>query len=242
MEHTPCCFFFLQYIIFHYCFQFGHHNAGTLGVQHCCISYIIFIIIFSFLLGYWVLFSDVHHISFLLLFSVSPSPCWDIGCSSVLHITYYFLLLFSISPSPCWGTGCCSVMYIIYYFYYYFQFHHSPCWGTGCCSVMYIIYYFCYYFQFHHHHAGTLGIRQCCTSFIILIINFSFQFHHHYAGALGVVQYCTSYIIFNIIFSFTITMLGHWVFGSVACPLVKFMQVTSVAVSIYTNVAIGIDR
>ena len=43
-------------------------------------------------------------------------------------------------------------------------------------------------------------------------------------------------------FSFTRTMLGRWIFGQIMCPLVLFMQVTSVAVSIFTNMAIGIDR
>ena len=43
-------------------------------------------------------------------------------------------------------------------------------------------------------------------------------------------------------FTFTQTMLGHWIFGEIMCPLVRFMQVTSVAVSIFTNMAIGVDR
>ena len=47
---------------------------------------------------------------------------------------------------------------------------------------------------------------------------------------------------FCIPFTFTKTMLGRWVFGEVMCPLVLFMQVLSVAVSIFTNTAIGIDR
>ena len=47
---------------------------------------------------------------------------------------------------------------------------------------------------------------------------------------------------FCIPFSFTNTMLGHWIFGEAMCPIVLFIQVTSVAVSIFTNMAIGIDR
>ena len=43
-------------------------------------------------------------------------------------------------------------------------------------------------------------------------------------------------------FTFTQVMLGRWVFGALMCPLVLFMQVFSVAVSIFTNMAIGIDR
>ena len=43
-------------------------------------------------------------------------------------------------------------------------------------------------------------------------------------------------------FTFTKVMLGRWIFGSFMCPYVSFMQVTSVAVSIFTNMAIGIDR
>lgn len=47
---------------------------------------------------------------------------------------------------------------------------------------------------------------------------------------------------FCIPFSFTKSMLGHWVFGAVMCPLVLFVQVTSIAVSIFTNTVIGYDR
>ena len=47
---------------------------------------------------------------------------------------------------------------------------------------------------------------------------------------------------FCIPFSFTNTMLGHWIFGVAMCPIVLFIQVTSVAVSIFTNMAIGIDK
>ena len=47
---------------------------------------------------------------------------------------------------------------------------------------------------------------------------------------------------FCIPFSFTRTMLGRWIFGRCMCPFVLFMQVLSVTVSIYTNMAIGVDR
>lgn len=43
-------------------------------------------------------------------------------------------------------------------------------------------------------------------------------------------------------FTFTQVMLGRWVFGYSMCPVVLFMQVISVTVSIFTNMAIGIDR
>ena len=43
-------------------------------------------------------------------------------------------------------------------------------------------------------------------------------------------------------FTFTKVMLGRWMFGAFMCTYVSFMQVTSVAVSIFTNMAIGIDR
>lgn len=48
--------------------------------------------------------------------------------------------------------------------------------------------------------------------------------------------------LFCIPISFTKAMLGHWIFGSALCPLAMFIQVASVAVSIFTNTAIGIDR
>ena len=47
---------------------------------------------------------------------------------------------------------------------------------------------------------------------------------------------------FCIPFNFTNTMLGHWIFGIRMCPIVLFIQTTSVAVSIFTNMTIGIDR
>ena len=43
-------------------------------------------------------------------------------------------------------------------------------------------------------------------------------------------------------YTFTETMLAYWIFGRVMCPLVHFMQILSVSVSIGTNVVIGIDR
>ena len=48
--------------------------------------------------------------------------------------------------------------------------------------------------------------------------------------------------IFCIPFSFTETMLGYWIFGDFLCPFVNFVQITSVSVSISTNMVIGIDR
>ena len=48
--------------------------------------------------------------------------------------------------------------------------------------------------------------------------------------------------VFCMPFTFTQVMLGRWVFGALVCPFVLFIQVLSVAVSIFTNIAIGIDR
>ena len=47
---------------------------------------------------------------------------------------------------------------------------------------------------------------------------------------------------FCVPYTFTETMLGRWVFGEFLCPVVNFVQVMSVAVSIFTNMAISIDR
>ena len=52
----------------------------------------------------------------------------------------------------------------------------------------------------------------------------------------------TMMAVFCIPFTFTETMLGHWLFGELMCPLVAFIQVTTVTVSVFTNVALGIDR
>jgi len=43
-------------------------------------------------------------------------------------------------------------------------------------------------------------------------------------------------------FTFTMTMLGHWVFSAPMCPVVLFLQTVSVTASVFTSVAVGIDR
>ena len=47
---------------------------------------------------------------------------------------------------------------------------------------------------------------------------------------------------FSIPFTYTDFMLGRWIFLPAFCPIVQFMQITSVVVSVYTLTAIGIDR
>ncbi|XP_078579829.1 QRFP-like peptide receptor [Branchiostoma floridae x Branchiostoma japonicum] len=48
--------------------------------------------------------------------------------------------------------------------------------------------------------------------------------------------------VFCMPFSFTEVMLQGWIWGEVMCPLVRFSQQTSVLVSIFTLVTIGVDR
>ena len=43
-------------------------------------------------------------------------------------------------------------------------------------------------------------------------------------------------------FSFVTALLKRWIFGEILCPIVLFKQVFAVSLSIYTMVAIGIDR
>lgn len=43
-------------------------------------------------------------------------------------------------------------------------------------------------------------------------------------------------------FSFAQVIMNKWVFGEIMCPIVLFQQVLAVSLSIYTMVAIGIDR
>ena len=43
-------------------------------------------------------------------------------------------------------------------------------------------------------------------------------------------------------FTFADSILGEWVFSPPMCPLVLFMQLLSVCGSVFTNMAIGIDR
>jgi hypothetical protein len=48
--------------------------------------------------------------------------------------------------------------------------------------------------------------------------------------------------LFSIPFTYTDFMLGRWIFLPLFCPVVQFMQLASVFVSVYTLTAIGIDR
>lgn len=48
--------------------------------------------------------------------------------------------------------------------------------------------------------------------------------------------------LFSIPFSYTDFMYGRWIFPLFLCPLTQFIQVVSVCVSIYTIIAIGIER
>lgn len=48
--------------------------------------------------------------------------------------------------------------------------------------------------------------------------------------------------VFCMPFTFADTILGHWVFTKPMCPIVLFMQLFSVAASVFTNMAIGVDR
>lgn len=48
--------------------------------------------------------------------------------------------------------------------------------------------------------------------------------------------------LFSIPFTYTDFMLGRWIFHPVFCPFVQFMQHVSVVASVYTLMAIGLDR
>jgi len=48
--------------------------------------------------------------------------------------------------------------------------------------------------------------------------------------------------VFCMPFTFTNVMLGYWVFSVPMCPIVLFFQTVSVTVSVFTSVAIGVDR
>ncbi|XP_077999758.1 prolactin-releasing peptide receptor-like [Glandiceps talaboti] len=57
---------------------------------------------------------------------------------------------------------------------------------------------------------------------------------------LSVADICM--VFFCMPFTFAYVVMRYWIFGSIICPLVFFMQQVSVAVSICTLTAIGIDR
>lgn len=48
--------------------------------------------------------------------------------------------------------------------------------------------------------------------------------------------------LFTIPFTYTNYMFGRWIFWPWMCPLVNMAQLTTITVSIYTLVAIAIDR
>jgi len=48
--------------------------------------------------------------------------------------------------------------------------------------------------------------------------------------------------LFSIPFSYTDFMYGRWIFPLFLCPVSQFIQVCAVCISIYTLIAIGIER
>lgn len=48
--------------------------------------------------------------------------------------------------------------------------------------------------------------------------------------------------LFSIPFTYTLYMFGRWIFPPIMCPIVNFVQLSSIIVSIYTLAAIGVDR
>ncbi len=48
--------------------------------------------------------------------------------------------------------------------------------------------------------------------------------------------------LFSIPFTYSNYMLGRWIFAPIMCPIVNFVQLSSMIISIYTLVAIGVDR
>lgn len=48
--------------------------------------------------------------------------------------------------------------------------------------------------------------------------------------------------LFCMPFTFADVILGRWMFPEVLCPIVLFVQIFSVGASVFTNMAIGIDR
>jgi hypothetical protein len=48
--------------------------------------------------------------------------------------------------------------------------------------------------------------------------------------------------LFCMPFTFIYTMMGTWIFSEPMCPIVLFVQLLSVSGSVFTNMAIGIDR
>ena len=88
---------------------------------------------------------------------------------------------------------------------------------------------------------SCLAIVGNITAIVVLTLgNRSRTDLSRYLVNLAVADLCMA--CFCIPFTFTKSMLDRWLFGSVMCPLVLFIQVLSVAVSIFTNTAIGIDR
>lgn len=78
---------------------------------------------------------------------------------------------------------------------------------------------------------------------VILVLNFGSQSKADVNIYLTVIALADiAMAVFCIPFTFTQVMLGKWIFYDILCPLSRSMQVFSVAVSIFTTVALGIDR
>ncbi len=48
--------------------------------------------------------------------------------------------------------------------------------------------------------------------------------------------------IFSTPFTYTDFMYGQWIFPPILCPIANFIQICTVCVSVYTLIAIGIER
>jgi hypothetical protein len=48
--------------------------------------------------------------------------------------------------------------------------------------------------------------------------------------------------IFSTPFTYTDFMYGQWIFSPILCPIANFIQICTVCVSVYTLIAIGIER
>jgi hypothetical protein len=91
----------------------------------------------------------------------------------------------------------------------------------------------------------TLSTLSAIISNLIVILVYKFGYRASTDLSLFLVNLAVADFLMSTVcmpFTFAQALLKKWIFGDIMCPIVLFKQVLAVSLSIYTLVAIGIDR
>ena len=91
----------------------------------------------------------------------------------------------------------------------------------------------------------TLSTLTAIFSNLVVLLVYKFGFSATTDLTLYLVNLAVADFLMSTVcmpFTFAQALLKKWIFGNIMCPIVLFKQVLAVSLSIYTLVAIGIDR